>query len=94
MVYPGSARVRIKYRNWEKHQISELEQRGIKVNNEKTDLKTEYQKLQEEMNIEQWKNVRGPRPREDPTTIQDQQRSYSLVIFDNLVYWLLFVRYW
>ncbi|KAK2152236.1 hypothetical protein LSH36_334g01005 [Paralvinella palmiformis] len=67
--------VRYKYRKGEKFNFSDLEQKGVKVKHEKTDLETEYQKLQEEMNLEQWKNVRGPRPWEDSKTIQEEQRS-------------------
>lgn len=71
----GFANVRYKYRKGEKFNFSDLEEKGIKVKHEKTDLETEYKKLQQELKIENWDNVRGPRPWEDSKTIQEQQRS-------------------
>lgn len=44
----------------------ELEAKGWKE--DKTDLLEEYQKMQENMDIDNWQNVRGPRPWEDDNT--------------------------
>ncbi|XP_037603308.1 cytochrome c oxidase assembly protein COX16 homolog, mitochondrial [Sebastes umbrosus] len=47
-----------------------------KVNVEKQSvmLEEEYKKMQE-VNLEEWRNIRGPRPWEDSKEYQEQQRS-------------------
>ncbi|XP_023276818.1 cytochrome c oxidase assembly protein COX16 homolog, mitochondrial-like isoform X2 [Seriola lalandi dorsalis] len=47
-----------------------------KVNIEKQPviLEEEYEKMRE-LNLEEWKNIRGPRPWEDSREYQEQQRS-------------------
>ncbi|XP_060889167.1 cytochrome c oxidase assembly protein COX16 homolog, mitochondrial [Labrus bergylta] len=47
-----------------------------KVNVEKQSviLEEEYEKMKE-LNLEEWKNIRGPRPWEDSKEYQEQQRS-------------------
>ncbi|XP_067335372.1 cytochrome c oxidase assembly protein COX16 homolog, mitochondrial isoform X2 [Channa argus] len=37
-------------------------------------LEQEYEKIKE-LNLESWKNIRGPRPWEDSRELQEQQRS-------------------
>lgn len=37
-------------------------------------LEVEYEKIKE-LNLEKWKNIRGPRPWEDSRELQEQQRS-------------------
>ncbi|XP_072222199.1 cytochrome c oxidase assembly protein COX16 homolog, mitochondrial isoform X3 [Leuresthes tenuis] len=47
-----------------------------KVNAEKQSvmLEEEYEKMQK-VNLDEWKNIRGPRPWEDSKEYQEQQRS-------------------
>ncbi|XP_028251590.1 cytochrome c oxidase assembly protein COX16 homolog, mitochondrial [Parambassis ranga] len=47
-----------------------------KVNTQKQSvmLEEEYEKLKQ-VNLDEWKNIRGPRPWEDSKEFQDQQRS-------------------
>ncbi|XP_048340004.1 cytochrome c oxidase assembly protein COX16 homolog, mitochondrial [Sphaerodactylus townsendi] len=47
-----------------------LEER-IKKN--KVTLESEYEKLKD-ANFDDWKNIRGPRPWEEPESVQEQQR--------------------
>ncbi|XP_070697843.1 cytochrome c oxidase assembly protein COX16 homolog, mitochondrial [Pempheris klunzingeri] len=46
----------------------------IDVQRQSTMLEEEYEKLKE-VNMDDWKNVRGPRPWEDSREYQEQQRS-------------------
>ncbi|XP_014349131.1 cytochrome c oxidase assembly protein COX16 homolog, mitochondrial [Latimeria chalumnae] len=45
----------------------------INKNKENVELETEYEKLKE-LNLDSWRNIRGPRPWEDSKSYQDQQR--------------------
>lgn len=43
----------------------------------------EHSQVLEEKNLENWKNIRGPRPWEDSKTIQEEQRKnkWNFVLF-------------
>ncbi|XP_028293667.1 cytochrome c oxidase assembly protein COX16 homolog, mitochondrial [Gouania willdenowi] len=46
----------------------------VDVHRQSVILEEEYQKLQE-ANLDEWKNIRGPRPWEDSKEYQEQQRN-------------------
>ncbi|XP_023691742.2 cytochrome c oxidase assembly protein COX16 homolog, mitochondrial [Paramormyrops kingsleyae] len=46
----------------------------VNVQNQSVILNEEYEKLKG-LNIDDWKNIRGPRPWEDSRVYQDQQRT-------------------
>ncbi|KAK6479261.1 cytochrome c oxidase assembly protein COX16-like protein [Huso huso] len=46
----------------------------VSAQKQKVTLETEYEKLKE-LNLEDWRNIRGPRPWEDSRQYQEQQRS-------------------
>ncbi|KAK1158955.1 hypothetical protein AOXY_G22780 [Acipenser oxyrinchus oxyrinchus] len=46
----------------------------VSTQKQKVTLETEYEKLKE-LNLEDWRNIRGPRPWEDSRQYQEQQRS-------------------
>ncbi|XP_003962415.2 cytochrome c oxidase assembly protein COX16 homolog, mitochondrial [Takifugu rubripes] len=49
----------------------------VNVQNQAVVLEEQYEKLKEK-NLDDWKNIRGPRPWEDSRQYQEQQRSRSL----------------
>ncbi|XP_074643720.1 cytochrome c oxidase assembly protein COX16 homolog, mitochondrial-like [Tubulanus polymorphus] len=51
----------------------EAEEFGLQMRKEKVTLDSEYKRLQE-MELDTWDNIRGPRPWEDSKTVQDAQR--------------------
>ncbi|XP_034531054.1 cytochrome c oxidase assembly protein COX16 homolog, mitochondrial [Notolabrus celidotus] len=46
----------------------------VNVERQSVMLEEEYEKMKE-LNLEEWKNIRGPRPWEDSREYQEQQRS-------------------
>uniref|UniRef100_A0A674NCK2 Cytochrome c oxidase assembly protein COX16 homolog, mitochondrial n=1 Tax=Takifugu rubripes TaxID=31033 RepID=A0A674NCK2_TAKRU len=46
----------------------------VNVQNQAVVLEEQYEKLKEK-NLDDWKNIRGPRPWEDSRQYQEQQRS-------------------
>ncbi|XP_044023397.1 cytochrome c oxidase assembly protein COX16 homolog, mitochondrial [Siniperca chuatsi] len=46
----------------------------VNVQRQSTVLQEEYEKMKE-LNLEEWKNIRGPRPWEDSREYQEQQRT-------------------
>ncbi|XP_058843715.1 uncharacterized protein LOC117422517 [Acipenser ruthenus] len=50
----------------------------VSTQKQKITLETEYEKLKE-LNLEDWRNIRGPRPWEDSRQYQEQQRSQQAV---------------
>lgn len=46
----------------------------VNVQKQSAILEEEYEKLRE-VNLDEWKNIRGPRPWEDSKEYQEQQRS-------------------
>ncbi|KAM6969240.1 cytochrome c oxidase assembly protein COX16 homolog, mitochondrial [Tautogolabrus adspersus] len=46
----------------------------VKVEKQSVILEEEYEKMKE-LNLDEWKNIRGPRPWEDSKEYQEQQRS-------------------
>ncbi|KAK2826620.1 hypothetical protein Q5P01_020834 [Channa striata] len=46
----------------------------VDVEKQSSMLEVEYEKIKE-LNLEKWKNIRGPRPWEDSRELQEQQRS-------------------
>uniref|UniRef100_A0A3B4B5E1 Cytochrome c oxidase assembly protein COX16 homolog, mitochondrial n=1 Tax=Periophthalmus magnuspinnatus TaxID=409849 RepID=A0A3B4B5E1_9GOBI len=46
----------------------------VNVKRQANILEEEYEKLQQ-VNLDEWKNIRGPRPWEDSREYQEQQRS-------------------
>ncbi|XP_029317156.1 cytochrome c oxidase assembly protein COX16 homolog, mitochondrial [Cottoperca gobio] len=46
----------------------------VNVQKQSVMLEEEYEKMKE-VNLEEWKNIRGPRPWEDSREYQEQQRS-------------------
>lgn len=65
---------RYKYRKVSQASEKDLEEMGInmKRSNEEITLETEYEKVKETLDIENWEQVRGPRPWEEP--IQQQKK--------------------
>ncbi|XP_038584681.1 cytochrome c oxidase assembly protein COX16 homolog, mitochondrial isoform X2 [Micropterus salmoides] len=46
----------------------------VNVQRQSAILEEEYEKIKE-LNLEEWKNIRGPRPWEDSREYQEQQRT-------------------
>lgn len=55
--------------------VEEAEKAGVRLRPKdfKASIEEEAEKLQEE-NLDQWENIRGPRPWEDSKKMQDEQR--------------------
>lgn len=58
---------RYKYRQVSRGSAEELEEMGVKMNksNDEISLESEYQKVKDNLDIENWEQVRGPRPWEE-----------------------------
>ncbi|XP_067894476.1 LOW QUALITY PROTEIN: cytochrome c oxidase assembly protein COX16 homolog, mitochondrial [Heterodontus francisci] len=56
-----------------KRKIDPALESQLSKNKNKITMESEYQKLQDR-NLDDWVNIRGPRPWEDSKTLQDQQR--------------------
>lgn len=46
---------------------------GVKAKKEKVTMETVYEEFKKS-NLDNWENIRGPRPWEDSKTVQDEQR--------------------